>query len=81
MESEKQILLFSPAAYIVYFQAKDTDLFGFEWPMAKNDVHCQSYLGENIGNKPVETINCKALFGDSGDKHCKGSAMIEGISI
>ncbi|MGK3734654.1 MAG: hypothetical protein ACI90V_001492 [Bacillariaceae sp.] len=49
--------------------------------MAKNDVHCQSYLGENIGNKPVETINCKALFGDSGDKHCKGSAMIEGISI
>jgi hypothetical protein len=30
VESEKQILLFSPAAYIVYFQAKDTDLFGFE---------------------------------------------------
>jgi hypothetical protein len=54
--------------------------FGFECPMT-NDVHCQCYAGENIGNKPVETIDCKALVGDGGDKHCTGSAMINGISM
>jgi len=61
---------------------KNYPFFGFECPMkANNDVHCQCYAGERIGNKPIEEVNCKALVGSGGDKHCTGEAMVDGISM
>jgi hypothetical protein len=57
--------------------------FGYECPM-NNRVHCQCYdtnRVENIfDNAEPKVENCKALVGRDGDKHCKGPAMIDGMS-
>ena len=54
--------------------------FGFECPMT-DQVHCQCYKADTIGEKPVEEAICKERVGKDGDKHCTGPAMMDGLSL
>ena len=59
---------------------KGFEYFGFECPMT-NQVHCQCYKADTIGEKPVEEAVCKERVGKDGDKHCTGPAMMDGLSL
>ena len=54
--------------------------FGFECPML-DQVHCQCYKADTIGEKPVEDAVCKERVGKDGDKHCTGPAMKDDVSL
>ena len=46
-----------------------------------DQVHCQCYKADTIGEKPVEEAVCKERVGKDGDKHCTGPAMMDCLSL